>query len=241
MALTLQEAIEQCRQSVGRPIVQSCMGGGHRGVVVGADLESCKARHPRAVKACVEKTMNAAHGRANVPVAVPVAKQIEAPKLTVRASSFLRHARSVILRPSSRPKNRIPNRFKKCRLQPNAQPSFRWLKGDLAWFLLSPWQRACSARSDQRCDQRRQQGNGSRPRDTAPARIRGDSSSLRVFNTALPAIPSKPWQSFRTKSALQIRKVQKDTCSGRIDRLLVFSSDGRRLTGPTHTCAVTWH
>ncbi len=66
-ALTVEQAREQCRESVGRPIVQSCMRGqGGRG-----DLEACRASASPRVRACIEKALNAAHGRANVPVAVP--------------------------------------------------------------------------------------------------------------------------------------------------------------------------
>ena len=135
LALTLQEAIEQCRQSVGRPIVQSCMGGGHRGVVVGADLESCKAKASPAVKACVEKTMNAAHGRANVPVAIPVAKPLEVPlQLSVRAA-FVPPPRTIsditAILEAEKPDNQ---QIQKLKVAADAPPPTGGSKGDLAWF-----------------------------------------------------------------------------------------------------------
>jgi len=76
LALTKEAAIENCRMTVGRPIVQACMraSGGR----FGGDLEACRAKaHPQ-VKACVLAALNAANGRANVAVELP--KEV-APKL----------------------------------------------------------------------------------------------------------------------------------------------------------------
>ena len=66
-ALTKEQAIENCRQTVGRPIVQACMkaqGGA-------GNLEACRAQAKPKVHACVLRALNAANGRANVPVAIP--------------------------------------------------------------------------------------------------------------------------------------------------------------------------
>jgi CHAT domain-containing protein len=79
-ALTKEQAIENCRNTVGRPVVQSCMRGGT------GDREACRALASPKVRACVISALNAANGRANVPVAVPteqapseaIAKQAEA-------------------------------------------------------------------------------------------------------------------------------------------------------------------
>ncbi len=65
-ALTKEQAIENCRASVGRPIVQACMAGNRNG-----DREACRALATPKVRACVISALNAANGRANVPVAVP--------------------------------------------------------------------------------------------------------------------------------------------------------------------------
>jgi CHAT domain-containing protein len=65
-ALTIEQARENCRASVGRPIVQNCMRSG------GGNLETCRARATPKVHACVQAALNAANGRANVPVAIPV-------------------------------------------------------------------------------------------------------------------------------------------------------------------------
>ncbi|OKO90455.1 hypothetical protein AC629_04565 [Bradyrhizobium sp. NAS80.1] len=76
-ALTKEAAIENCRMTVGKPIVQACMraGGGPKG---GANLEACRAKASPQVKACVLAALNAANGRANVAVELP--KEV-APKL----------------------------------------------------------------------------------------------------------------------------------------------------------------
>lgn len=76
-ALTKEAAIENCRMTVGKPIVQACMQaqGGRR---AGADIEGCRAKAKPQVHACVLAALNAANGRANVAVEAP---KEEAPKL----------------------------------------------------------------------------------------------------------------------------------------------------------------
>ena len=64
-ALTVDQARENCRATVGRPIVQNCMRSG------GGDLETCRTKATPKVHACVQAALNAANGRANVPVAIP--------------------------------------------------------------------------------------------------------------------------------------------------------------------------
>jgi CHAT domain-containing protein len=63
--LSMETAIENCRMTVGRPIVMACMQSG------GGTLEACRGRAKPRVQACVKTAMNAANGRANVAVAVP--------------------------------------------------------------------------------------------------------------------------------------------------------------------------
>lgn len=76
-ALTKEAAIENCRMTVGKPIVQACMQaqGGRK---AGANLEGCRAKASPQVKACVMAALNAANGRANVAVEMP---KEAAPKL----------------------------------------------------------------------------------------------------------------------------------------------------------------
>jgi CHAT domain-containing protein len=73
-ALTKEQAFARCRESIGRPFVRSCIrGGGAR--------QDCRARVRPQVHACARKALNAANGRANVPVALPTqlgpSKEIE--------------------------------------------------------------------------------------------------------------------------------------------------------------------
>jgi hypothetical protein len=67
LALTKEAAIENCRMSVGKPIVQACMRGSG-GV---GNLASCRAKASPQVRACVMAALNAANGRANVAVEIP--------------------------------------------------------------------------------------------------------------------------------------------------------------------------
>src|SRR5262249_11849870 len=66
-ALTQEQAVENCRATVGKPIVQACMPAPGKG----GNLEACRAQATPKVRACVQAALNAANGRANVPVAVP--------------------------------------------------------------------------------------------------------------------------------------------------------------------------
>src|SRR5260221_9418555 len=77
LTLTKEAAIEECRNTVGRPIVQGCVRGG------GGNIEACRAVASPKVKACVLAALNAANGRANV--AVPVPK--DAPETVVDSAS----------------------------------------------------------------------------------------------------------------------------------------------------------
>ena len=47
VALELNQAIENCRASVGKPIVMDCMRGG-------GNLEACRARHSQSQSMCTE-------------------------------------------------------------------------------------------------------------------------------------------------------------------------------------------
>jgi CHAT domain-containing protein len=74
LALTKEEAVENCKSTIGRPIVKSCMrGGGNRA--------ACKAQATPKVHDCIVKALNAANGRENVPVVLPAeqapSKEIE--------------------------------------------------------------------------------------------------------------------------------------------------------------------
>jgi CHAT domain-containing protein len=76
-ALSREAAADNCRMTVGKPIVHACMqaAGGRKG---GANLEACRAQASPKVKACAMAALNAANGRANVAVEMP---KEAAPKL----------------------------------------------------------------------------------------------------------------------------------------------------------------
>jgi CHAT domain-containing protein len=67
-ALSKEQAIANCRETVGHPIVHACMlglgGGGDRE----ANLAKCRAGASPKVRACVLEALNAANGRANVAI-----------------------------------------------------------------------------------------------------------------------------------------------------------------------------
>ena len=68
-ALSLEQARESCRETVGHPIVHACMqgmGGGDRE----ANLAKCRAGASPKVKACVLAALNKANGRANEAITV---------------------------------------------------------------------------------------------------------------------------------------------------------------------------
>ena len=70
IALTMEQANATCRETVGRPIVQACMGGQGRGPDAEQRREACRAKASPSVRACTIAALNKAHGRANVAVAV---------------------------------------------------------------------------------------------------------------------------------------------------------------------------
>src|SRR5579862_9105887 len=71
-ALSKEQAIANCRETVGRPIVLACMQGTGGGRGGGGDREAnfarCRETAVPRVKACVVAALNAANGRANVPI-----------------------------------------------------------------------------------------------------------------------------------------------------------------------------
>jgi CHAT domain-containing protein len=69
-ALSQEQARENCRQTVGRPIVQACMQGLGKGGDREANLAKCRAGVQPKVHACVLAALNAANGRANVAIEI---------------------------------------------------------------------------------------------------------------------------------------------------------------------------
>ena len=143
-ALTVEQARERCRETVGRPIVQDCMRGKGWGAGRGksasesqrdADREACRERASPRVKACIEQAMNAANGRANVPVAVPVEKKNEPADIGALPTGFVAPPRTIAdiaaILDSEKPD---PVRINALKAAADAQPPTGASKHDLAWF-----------------------------------------------------------------------------------------------------------
>src|SRR5262249_10515969 len=77
LALTREQALEQCRETIGRPIVQACMRAHGKGAR--SFTEACVAQARPQVFACTQKALNTASGRAAVPVAIPEKKYVKKP------------------------------------------------------------------------------------------------------------------------------------------------------------------
>src|SRR5258707_13755810 len=65
-ALSKEQAIENCRQTVGTPNVRACMQGMGKGGDREANLATCRAGVLPKMKACVMATLNAANDSANL-------------------------------------------------------------------------------------------------------------------------------------------------------------------------------
>jgi len=141
--LTLEQAREQCRDSVGRPIVQACMrtkgfgpgmrpGGGPDAEPVRA---ACSAQASPKVKVCMEKAMGAAHGRANVAVAAPVEKKLDPSEFGALPAGFVAPPRTITditaILDAEKPD---PAVLEKLKTAADATPPAGTSKRDLAWF-----------------------------------------------------------------------------------------------------------
>ena len=69
-ALSQEQARENCRATVGHPIVHACMQGLGKGGDREANLAKCRAGVKPQMTACVHAALNAANGRANVAIEV---------------------------------------------------------------------------------------------------------------------------------------------------------------------------
>ncbi len=142
LAITFEEAREKCRETVGRPIVQSCMhakgygpgsGKGRDVTSKDADLEQCRSKASPSVQACVQKAL--ANARPNVPVAIPQEKTAAAPVLELPPASFVAPPRTIgditALLDSEKPD---AARIDKLKAAADAKPPAGGSRQDLAWF-----------------------------------------------------------------------------------------------------------
>jgi CHAT domain-containing protein len=153
-ALTLEEAREKCRESVGRPTVQECMRshgfGGGRGSGSGsgtggstnpdkeAKREACRARAQPLVKSCVQKAMNSAHGRANQAVAIPAEKGADVDGPAANTASFIAPPRTInditAILDDEKPN---ADTIQKLRATADSTPPSGTSKQELAWFFFT--------------------------------------------------------------------------------------------------------
>jgi len=136
-ALTVDQARENCRTTVGKSIVQSCMRGG------GGNLEACREKARPRVHACVEAALNAANGRVNVPVAIPpepapgapAGKSPGAPDIAAPPVGFVAPPRTITdittLLDNEKPD---PKEIDKLKAEANASPPAGGARADSARF-----------------------------------------------------------------------------------------------------------
>jgi CHAT domain-containing protein len=105
----------------------------------GADADSvreaCRAQASPKVKVCVERTMTAAHGRANVPAAIPAEKKEPLPDLDAPPTRFVPPPRSIsdiaAILDSEKPD---ASRINELKSAADAVPPANISKAALAWF-----------------------------------------------------------------------------------------------------------
>jgi CHAT domain-containing protein len=131
LALTKEQAIENCRNTVGRPIVQACMGGRRDS----GNIEQCRAQASPKVKACVIDALNKAHGRANVAAPVPKEAEPEPAAGAAAPTVFVAPPRTIAdiaaILDSEKPD---PQKIEKIKAAADAQPPSGLARDKLARF-----------------------------------------------------------------------------------------------------------
>jgi CHAT domain-containing protein/tetratricopeptide (TPR) repeat protein len=136
MALSQEQALETCRETVGRPIVQACMqgmrgGGGDRE----ANLTKCRGGAAPKVKACMMAALNKANGRANVAIEIGKPKEAVIAPGTALPAGFVAPPRTIAditaILDSEKPD---PATLAKLKKDAEDEPDTRISKADLAGF-----------------------------------------------------------------------------------------------------------
>jgi len=130
-ALSKEAAVENCRMTIGRPIVQACMrasgGAGNR--------EACRAKARPQVRACVMAALNAANGRANVAVAIPTEAAPKASAANGLPAGFVAPPRTIwditAILDSEKPDLR---KIEELKADADAAPTGKESRADLAQF-----------------------------------------------------------------------------------------------------------
>ncbi len=130
-ALSKEAAVENCRMTIGRPIVQACMraSGG------AGNLEACRAKARPQVRACVMAALNAANGRANVAVAIPTEAAPKASAANGLPAGFVAPPRTIsditAILDSEKPDLR---KIEELKADADAAPTGKESRADLAQF-----------------------------------------------------------------------------------------------------------
>jgi CHAT domain-containing protein len=136
LALSQEQAIASCRESVGRPIVMACMqrsggGGGNRE----ANLARCKSGATPQVRACVVAALNKANGRANVAIEIAKPKEEVIAPGTSLPAGFVAPPRTIAditaILDSEKPD---PATLAKLKEDADEEPDAKISKADLAEF-----------------------------------------------------------------------------------------------------------
>ena len=164
-ALSLEAARENCRMTVGRPIVQACMraSGG------AGNIEACRAQATPTVRACVMAALNAANGRANVAVAIPTEAAPKVPAGSALPAGFVAPPRTITditaILDSEKPDLKTIEELK---AEADCQPDRQGIARRSRPILFRSRQRPGAARPARRYPRRCQQGHRSRPRRGLP-------------------------------------------------------------------------
>jgi CHAT domain-containing protein len=128
-ALTMDQARENCRNTVGRVFVQSCMRAN------GGDRATCREKATPRMHACVMNAMNAANRRANVPVALPAQQKPAIAIGNAISAAFVAPPRSITditaILDGEKPD---PKQIEELKSQADAAPEPNSSRADLAQF-----------------------------------------------------------------------------------------------------------
>src|SRR5262249_47316841 len=133
-ALTVDQARQQCRETVGHPIFKNCLSAQRKGAS-DALHEACRTKAKLAVSACLHKALNAAHGRANIPLALPQEKPLEIPLESSVPAAFVAPPRTITditaILDAEKPDRQ---KLEELKVTADAEPAPGKSKQDLAWF-----------------------------------------------------------------------------------------------------------
>ena len=185
----MEQAQATCRETVGRPIVQACMGGQGRGPDAEQRREACRAKATPSVRACVMAAMNKANGRANVAIAVDDGKtKKEAIDLgNALPAGFVAPPRTIAditaVLDNEKPD---PATLAKLKDEADDEPEKGLSVSDLAEFYLRP--RQCPVDSRPQCGRhrRRREGPWPSPQTAASAMLKQRHSPVRRICRSRP-------------------------------------------------------